>query len=350
MLGMSGGVDSSVAALLLRDAGYAVTGVTLRLRPDSAMHQSPAGGCCSLDDIDDARRVCYQLGLEHLVFNFTDVFQKTVIDYFASEYEQGRTPNPCIACNRHVKFDAMLRRARELGYDYIATGHYANIRQREDGRWLLERAGCAKDQSYVLYAMTQDQLAHTLFPVAGLPKEEVRNIAEKQGLLVANKPDSQEICFVPDNDYAAFLEEYSGKPSPPGDFVGPDGKVLGRHQGITHYTIGQRKGLGIAFGEPMYVTRIDPRCNQVVLGPDGSQYRDTLFAHDLNWISVPGLSAPMRAAAQVRYRAAPAPALLEPLSDGTVKVTFDTPQRSVTPGQAVVFYDGDVVVGGGTIA
>lgn len=350
MLGMSGGVDSSVAALLLRDAGYAVTGVTLRLRPDSALHQSPSGGCCSLDDIDDARRVCYQLGIEHLVFNFTDVFQKTVIDYFAAEYQSGRTPNPCIACNRHVKFDAMLRRARELGYDYIATGHYAKIRQRGDGRWLLERTGCQKDQSYVLYSMTQDQLAHTLFPVAGLQKEEVRKIAGENRLLVASKPDSQEICFVPDNDYAAFLAGYCGKEPPPGNFVGPDGKILGRHKGISHYTIGQRKGLGIAFGEPMYVTRIDPVRNEVVLGPDGSQYRDTLVAHDLNWIAVPGLSAPMRAGAQVRYRAAPAAAWLEPLGDGTVKVTFDTPQRSVTPGQAVVFYDGDVVVGGGTIA
>lgn len=350
MLGMSGGVDSSVAALLLRDAGYDVTGVTLRLRPDFEAGQSPSGGCCSLDDIDDARRVCYHLGIDHFVFNFTDVFQKQVMDYFAREYHNGRTPNPCIACNRHVKFDAMLRRAQELGYDFIATGHYAKVRRREDGRWLLERTGCAKDQSYVLYSLTQKQLAHTLFPVAGYPKEQIRAIAEEHGLPVAHKPDSQEICFVPDNNYAAFLEAYTGKACPPGDFVGPDGAVLGRHKGIAHYTIGQRKGLGIAFGEPMYVTRIDPVLNQVSLGPDGSQYRRSLVACDLNWISVPALDAPMRVTAQVRYRAAPAPALLEPCADGSVNVTFDTPQRSVTPGQAVVFYDGGLVVGGGTIA
>lgn len=349
MLGMSGGVDSSVAALLLRDAGYDVTGVTLRLRPDSMMQESPAGGCCSLDDIDDARRVCYRLGIQHLVFNFTGVFQKNVMDYFANEYHNGRTPNPCIACNRFVKFDAMRRRAQELGFDFIATGHYANIRQREDGRWLLERAASAKDQSYVLYSLTQDQLAHTLFPVAGYPKEQIRALAEQHQLPVAHKPDSQEICFVPDNNYAAFLEQYTGKTCPPGDFVREDGTVLGRHKGVVHYTIGQRKGLGIAFGEPMYVTRIDPTSNRITLGPDGSQYRSSLTARDLNWISIPSLESPMRVTAQVRYRAAPAPALLEPCADGSVCVTFDTPQRSVTPGQAVVFYDGNLVAGGGTI-
>ena len=349
MLGMSGGVDSSVAAMLLVEAGYDVTGVTLRLRPDRLMEGSMAGGCCSLDDVDDARRVAYQLGIEHLVFNFTDIFEKQVIDYFAEEYLAGRTPNPCIACNRHVKFHAMLRRATELGFDYVATGHYAKIRRNEAGRWLLERADAAKDQSYVLYSMTQYQLEHTLFPLADYEKEQVRALAAEKGLLVAHKPDSQEICFVQDKDYAGFIERHTGKTLPAGDFVDETGVVLGKHRGITHYTIGQRKGLGIAFGEPRYVTRIDAAKNQVVLGREGSQYRDTLIADDVNYISISELTEPMEVTAKVRYQAQPASAVLTPLENGRVQVTFAEPQRSVTPGQAVVFYDGNLVVGGGTI-
>lgn len=350
LLGMSGGVDSSVAALLLRDAGYEVTGVTLRLRPDAYMQESRAGGCCSLDDIDDARRVCYQLGIEHLVFNFTDVFSRTVIDYFAQAYLSGKTPNPCIACNRKVKFEAMLRRGMELGYDFIATGHYAKIRQSEQGRWLLQQADAAKDQSYVLYGMTQFQLSHTLFPIGDYPKAEIRRMAEEAGLLVAHKPDSQDICFIENRDYAGFIAAYTGKTTPAGDFVDQTGAVIGQHRGIAHYTIGQRKGLGMAFGEPMYVTAIRPAENQVVLGPEGSQYRSSLVAEDVNWIAIEHLSAPMEVTAKVRYQAQPAKAVLTPLPDGRVQVDFAQPQRSVTPGQAVVFYDGDLVVGGGTIA
>ncbi|WP_050696690.1 tRNA 2-thiouridine(34) synthase MnmA [Anaeromassilibacillus senegalensis] len=349
MLGMSGGVDSSVAALLLLKAGYDVTGVTMRLRPDAYMQQCAAGGCCSLDDIDDARRVCYQLGIDHLVLNFTDRFEKDVIQYFADQYAAGRTPNPCIACNRHLKFDAMLQKARLLGFDSIATGHYAVIEQNAQGRWLLRKAPASKDQSYVLYSMTQDQLAHTLMPLGAYTKPEARKMAEEAGLQVAHKPDSQEICFVEDNDYAGFLERFTGEKAPAGDFVDQDGNVLGKHLGITYYTIGQRKGLGIAFGRPMYVTHIDAEHNRITLGEEGSQYADTLVAEDLNFIPFDVLGEPLRAQVKVRYQAKPAPALLSPMENGRVRVTFDEAQRSVTPGQAVVFYDGDLVLGGGTI-
>lgn len=349
MLGMSGGVDSSVAALLLTQAGYDVTGVTLRLRPDEYMEQCVSGGCCSLDDIDDARRVAYKLGIEHIVFNFTDIFQETVIDYFVTEYQQGRTPNPCIACNRYVKFNAMMKRATELGFDYVATGHYAVIQQNEQGRWLLKKASAAKDQSYVLYALTQFQLAHTLLPLATYTKPQIRALAQQAGLTVANKPDSQEICFVPDKDYAGFIERYTGKKTTPGNFVDPKGTVLGTHKGIAHYTIGQRKGLGISFGEPMFVTKIDAARNEIILGKSGSQYAKELTAGDLNWISIAHLTEPMRITAKTRYQAPAAPALLTPLDNGLVQVTFDEPQRSITPGQAVVFYDQDLVIGGGTI-
>lgn len=349
LLGMSGGVDSSVAALLLRDSGYDVTGVTLKLRPDRLMQEPRDGGCCSLDDIEDARRVCYKLGIDHLVFNFTEIFEKQVIDYFVSSYFAGRTPNPCIACNRHVKFDALLRRALELGFDYVATGHYAQIFQNEDGRYLLRRSDAAKDQSYVLYNLTQFQLAHTLLPVGNCEKDRIRQMAREAELPVAHKPDSQDICFIDNGDYAGFLREYTGKDTPPGDFVDAEGQILGQHRGISRYTIGQRKGLGMAFGQPMYVIGIDPEQNRIVLGPEGSQYRRSLFAEDLNWISVPELVAPMEVTAKVRYQSSPAKALLTPCPDGRVRVEFETPQRSVTPGQAVVFYDGDLVVGGGTI-
>lgn len=349
MLGMSGGVDSSVAALLLKNAGYDVTGVTLRLRPDRYMEQCVSGGCCSIDDIDDARRVAYKIGIEHLVFNFTDIFEETVIDYFVKEYEQGRTPNPCIACNRHVKFNAMMKRAIELGFDYVATGHYACIEQNEQGRWLLKKAPAAKDQSYVLYSLTQFQLEHTLLPLATYTKPQIRAIAQEAGLIVANKPDSQEICFVPDKDYAGFIERYTGKKAEPGQFVDENGTVLGTHKGIAHYTIGQRKGLGISFGEPMFVTKINAEQNQIVLGKAGSQYAKQLVAGDINWISIERLTEPLKATAKTRYQAPPSPAVLLPMENGLVQVMFDEPQRSITPGQAVVFYDGDTVIGGGTI-
>lgn len=350
LLGMSGGVDSSVSALLLLRQGYDVTGVTMRLRPDEYMSESSSGGCCSLDDIDDARRVCYQLGIEHLVFNFTEAFRRDVIDVFAREYAAGRTPNPCIACNRFLKFGELLRRARELGFWGVATGHYAVVkRDEESGRWLLYRSLSKKDQSYVLYSMTQDQLAHTLFPLGSMQKPVVREIARQAGLLVAKKPDSEEICFVEDRDYAGFIERYTGEKPFPGDFVDGEGRVLGRHRGITRYTIGQRRGLGVSFPTPMYVTKIDAEQNRVVLGKEGSQYSSVLTADDLNWIPFDSLSRPIGAAARIRYQAEPAPAVVTPLEGGRVRVEFSQPQRSVTPGQAVVFYQKGLVVGGGTI-
>lgn len=350
LLGMSGGVDSSVAALLLLQNGYEVTGVTMKLRPDEYMTDSLSGGCCSLDDIDDARRVCYKLGIEHLVLNFTELFSEKVIDYFVTEYQAGRTPNPCIACNAYLKFDALLHRAQLLDYDYVATGHYSIIRQDEEtGRWLLQKAPCSKDQSYVLYRLTQYQLAHTLMPLGGMEKSKARQLAKEHSLPVASKPDSQEICFVENKDYAGFIERYTGKPFPKGQFLDSSGSVLGTHQGIARYTIGQRRGLGISFGTPMYVTKINAQDNTVTLGEEGSQYASVLTADRLNFIPFDTLTSPMRATAKVRYQAQPAPATVIPLENKMVKVEFDQPQRSVTPGQAVVFYDGDLVVGGGTI-
>lgn len=347
---MSGGVDSSVAALLLQKQGYEVTGVTMKLRPDEYMTDSLSGGCCSLDDIDDARRVCYKLGIEHLVLNFTELFSEKVIQYFVREYQAGRTPNPCIACNAHLKFDALLHKALLLDYDFVATGHYSVILQDEaTGRWLLRKAPCSKDQSYVLYGLTQHQLAHTLMPLGGMEKSEARHLAQENGLPVASKPDSQEICFVENKDYAGFIERFTGKAFPPGSFVDQEGTVLGTHQGIARYTIGQRKGLGMTFGKPMYVTRINAQDNTVTLGEEGSQYARVLTADRLNWIPFDELAKPLQVTAKVRYQARPAPAVVTPLEDGRVRVEFEEAQRSVTPGQAVVFYDGDLVVGGGTI-
>lgn len=348
LLGMSGGVDSSAAALILLRQGYEVVGATMRLRPDGSETEAP-GGCCSLSDIDDARRVCAKLGIDHLVLNFIDSFQENVIRRFASQYAAGLTPNPCIECNKHVKFGAFLSRALLLGCDYVATGHYALTERREDGRWLLKRSPAKKDQSYVLYSMTQQQLAHTLFPVGNYEKERIRAMAEEAGLPVAHKRDSQEICFVPDNDYAGFLERYSGHAARPGDFLDEEGSVIGRHRGVIHYTVGQRKGLGVSFGEPRYVTKIDAVHNTVTLGREMSRYTAGLTAADLNFIPFDTLEQEMRVQAKVRYSAKPAEARLLPLGEGRVRVEFESPQRAVSPGQAVVFYQDDLVLGGGTI-
>ncbi len=350
MLGMSGGVDSSVAAALLLEQGFDVVGVTLKLRPDEYMKESASGGCCSLDDISDAKRVAAALSIPHYVLAMTDVFKEAVIDNFVAEYGRGRTPNPCIACNRFVKFGAMLERAVAMGMDYIATGHYAVIERTDGGRYTLRRSAGGKDQSYALYTMSQHELKHTLFPLGDRDKAQVRAIAEKLSLPVAHKPDSQEICFVADNDYAGFIERYTGQTPPTGDFVDRAGQVLGRHRGITHYTVGQRKGLGVAFGKPMYVTALDAPRNRIILGEEGSQYAAALEADDVNWIAADSLREGRAALIKVRYQAAPVPGRLELLDGGRVAVLFDAPQRAVTPGQAVVFYDGDYVLGGGTIA
>ncbi len=352
MLGMSGGVDSSVAAAVLKEKGFDVVGVTLQIWPDMEEERKQTeGGCCSLSAVNDARRVADKLGIKYYVLNFKDIFQEKVIDYFNKEYLKGRTPNPCIACNRFVKFEAMLQKAVSMGMDYVATGHYARIGYSDDtGRFQLEKSvTAAKDQTYALYTLTQEQLSRTLFPIGDFEKDKVRLIARELELPVANKPDSQEICFVEDNDYGRYISENTDAEIRPGWFVDRNGKKLGKHKGIIHYTVGQRKGLGISFGKPMFVVAINPEDDTVVLGDEAEVFSEGLTAADLNFISIPGLNGEMKVTAKIRYSAKEAPAVISPLPDGRVKVLFDEPQRAVTPGQSVVFYDGNAVVGGGVI-
>lgn len=347
VVGMSGGVDSSVAALLLKQQGYDVIGVTLRLLCGRLAPFDTHSG----QDVEDAARVCEQLGIPHRAPDFSAEFERQVVDVFAAEYAAGRTPNPCVLCNRTIKFGAMWDYARALGADGIATGHYAHTRQDPDtGRWQLICSGAAKDQSYVLYSLTQEQLAHVHFPLWGMEKAQVRALAEEYRLPVAQKGDSMEICFVPAEGHSAFLKQYTGRELPPGDFVDEQGQVLGRHQGLDRYTVGQRKGLGIALGQPMYVVRLDAANNRVVLGAEGRQYADCLTAYGVNFVSIAPPQEPIRVTARIRYQAPPAPATLTPLSEDSVQLVFDQPQRAVAPGQAVVFYDGDLLLGGGTIA
>lgn len=353
MVGMSGGVDSSVAAMLLREQGYEVMGATLKLFSDEDISETQKEGktCCALSDVMDARSVAYRLGFEHIVFNFKDNFREYVMKQFADSYLCGRTPNPCIECNRHVKFDKMLRRALELEYDYIATGHYAvNEYDEDSGRWLLKRPkDRSKDQTYVLYSLTQEQLAHTLFPLGSLEKTQVRSLAEKAGLVNSSKPDSQDICFVPDGDYAGFIKRFTGAEIASGNFTDTSGKILGKHKGIINYTVGQRKGLGISLGKPAYVVKKDLESNTVVLGDERDLYTKTLIADDFNLISISELKELMRVTAKTRYSQHEQPAVVSYLGNGEYMVEFDEPQRAVTSGQAVVLYDGDCVVGGGTI-
>lgn len=348
---MSGGVDSSVAALLLMQSGNTVDGATMRLFSNEDIGL-PTRTCCSLDDAEDARAVCNRLGIRHYVFNFSDTFKKEVIERFASTYMRGETPNPCIDCNRFIKFRRFLERAALLEYDLIATGHYARIEYDSgSGRFLLKKAAdVTKDQTYVLYSMTQDELSHTLLPLGGLRKSEIRDIAAAHGFVNADKPDSQDICFVPDGDYAAFLENTMHLFCPRGDFVRLDnGRIVGQHKGLHHYTIGQRKGLGIAAEKPLYVVRKDMEENRVLLGDNADLFSGSLTARDCNWIACDTPTAPLRVTAKTRYKQAETPATVHPLENGRVFVEFDTPQRAVTAGQAVVFYDGETVVGGGTI-
>ena len=349
LIAMSGGVDSSVAAFLMKEQGCECIGATMKLFHNEDIGVSRTKTCCSLEDVEDARLVALRLGIPYYVFNFSDDFKGQVIDRFISSYERGATPNPCIDCNRYLKFERLYERTRILGCDAIVTGHYARIEQ-ENGRWLLKKSlDESKDQSYVLYSLTQEQLAHTRMPLGAMHKSETRRIAEEQGFYNADKPDSQDICFVPDGDYAAFLERYTGQPMQPGNFVDEQGHVIGRHKGAARYTIGQRKGLGLALGAPVYVCGKDMEKNTVTVGPESELFKTTLIAGDFNWISVPELTVPMRVKAKARYRQVEQPATAYPLENGLVKVVFDEPQRAITRGQAVVLYDGDVVVGGGTI-
>lgn len=351
VVGMSGGVDSSVAAYLLKEQGYEVIGVTMQIWQEEASDiQEENGGCCGLSAVEDARRVAERLGIRYYVMNFRQEFQEHVIDYFIDEYLQGRTPNPCIACNRYVKWESLLHRSLEIGADYIATGHYARIDRLPNGRYSLKKSvTAAKDQTYALYNLTQHQLEHTLMPVGNYEKDEIRKIADEAGLPVAHKPDSQEICFVPDNDYASFIERETGKEIKTGNFVDIHGNIIGPHKGITHYTVGQRKGLGLALGHPVFVTEIRPETGEVVIGENEDLFTTTLRANRLNFMSVPELDGEVRAMAKIRYNHRGDDCVIRMVDRDTAEIVFDKPQRAVTPGQAVVFYDGDYVLGGGTI-
>lgn len=349
LIAMSGGVDSSVAAWLMKDAGFECMGATMRLYNNQKFNYQESS-CCSLDDVEDARSVAFRLGMPYYVFNFTEDFERQVMDKFVTCYECGLTPNPCIDCNRYLKFDLLLRRAVTLGCNYIVTGHYAQIRQGENGRYSLYKAADAtKDQTYFLYSLTQEQLAHTQFPLGGLTKAQVRQIAEAQGFINARKHDSQDICFVPDGDYFAFLERYTKKSYAPGDFLDENGKVVGKHHGAVGYTLGQRKGLGVALGTPVYVCGKDMAANTVTVGPNESLFHKALRANDWNWMPFAQLNEPLRVWAKTRSRMIEQPATVYPEENGFARVEFEEAQRAITPGQAVVLYDGDQVIGGGTI-
>lgn len=348
---MSGGVDSSVAAKLLVDAQYEVMGITMKLFDnDGVIPDEGSRTCCSLEDVEDARSVAFKLGIPYHVFNYTESFSSHVIDKFCESYLRGRTPNPCIDCNRYLKFNALQRRRAELGYDFVATGHYARREfDARSGRYLLKRGlDPKKDQSYVLYHLTQDQLAHMLFPVGELGKPQVRELAHEAGLVNADKLESQDICFVPDGDYASFIQEHTGKSFEPGPIVDETGKVLGMHSGLPRYTIGQRKGLGVAIGEPLFVLSKDASSNTITVGTAASAGFTRVFADDINLISVDSIDEPLRVQAKVNYRACPKSATAA-MRDDMLVVEFDEPIRAVAPGQALVIYQGDVVVGGGTI-
>ena len=352
LIAMSGGVDSSVSAALMVQQGYDCIGVNMKLHDSAQEDELGCKTCCSLADAEDARSVCRRLGMKFYVFNFTEDFDREVVGRFVCAYEQGCTPNPCIDCNKYMKFSRLYDRAKLLGCDFIVTGHYARVVYDEErGRWLLLKAkNLAKDQSYVLYFLTQEQLAHTRFPLGDFAsKDEVRAFAAQYDFINARKHDSQDICFVPDGKYAEFIKSYTGRDYPTGEFVDTEGKVLGQHKGIVCYTIGQRRGLGLALPQSMYVKNKDLEKNQVILSTNAALFSDHLVADSFNWISMEQPSAPIHVTAKTRYQAKEAPVTVTVLADGRVDLRFDQPQRALTPGQAVVLYDGDLVVGGGVI-
>ncbi len=346
---MSGGVDSSVAALLLKNMGYDVIGVTMEIWPKDG--ESSGDGGCGAAAIDDARVVAEKIGIPHYVMDFREAFKENVIDYFTGEYINGRTPNPCVVCNRYIKWGALLEKSMSIGADRIATGHYAKVEKLPNGRYAVKKSDAGlKDQTYVLYRLTQEELERTIMPLGERTKDEVRNIARENFIPVADKKESMEICFIPDNDHAGYIERTVGNVPGEGNFVDRDGNILGKHKGITHYTIGQRKGLGLAMGHPVFVTAIRPETNEVVIGEDEDLYSDFLVCDGLNWQAIDGLHGQsLKCMAKIRYRHKEAPALIEEREDGTVSVHFDTPQRAATPGQAVVFYRDGYILGGGTI-
>lgn len=345
LIAMSGGVDSSVAAYLMKDDER--IGCTMRLF-ESEEDKKNTNTCCSLEDVEDARAVCQRIGIPYYVFNFQEVFEEKIIRNFVSCYQRGITPNPCIDCNKYMKFEKLIQRAKELSCDCVVTGHYARIEEK-NGKFLLKKGiDASKDQSYVLYSLTQEQLRHIRFPLGEYTKEQVREIAEENGFVNARKKDSQDICFVPDGDYAAFIERYTGEVKT-GDFLLSSGEKVGTHKGITHYTVGQRKHLGIAVGKPIFVTKVDAENNIVYLGDEEELFRAETVAKDFNWIAGEAPKEPVRCTAKTRYRQREVGATAYPLEDGGVRIVFDTPIRAITPGQAAVLYQDDVVLGGGTI-
>jgi tRNA-specific 2-thiouridylase len=351
LIAMSGGVDSSVAALLAKNSGLTCIGVTMRLFDNDDVGEPCEKACCSLRDVEFARQAARTLGMPFYVFDFAPAFREQVIDRFVAGYEHGATPNPCIDCNRYIKYETLYHRLAQLELDYLVTGHYARVEfDKASGRWLLKRAlHQDKDQSYVLYMLTQERLAHTRFPLGNLLKSEVRSIAKQRGFYNATKKDSQDICFVREGGYADFIRSYTGKDYPRGNFVNTAGEVIGEHEGIIRYTVGQRKGLGKAFGEPLYVKEIRPETNEVVLARNEDLFVREVTAEDVNLISVPYLSGSLKATAKVRYNGEAADATVEQTPDGNLRAVFETPVRAPTRGQALVVYAGDTVVGGGTI-
>ncbi|MGE3541346.1 MAG: tRNA 2-thiouridine(34) synthase MnmA [Candidatus Tectimicrobiota bacterium] len=351
VVAMSGGVDSSVTAALLQEQGYEVIGVTMKLweGPEAVAAQHKT--CCTLDDVSDARRVADRLGIPFYVVNFKAQFTEHVIDYFVAAYQQGYTPNPCAQCNRHLKFTALLQRARQLDADWVATGHYATISRDTTGRYAIRRGlDAQKDQSYFLFDLTQEQLRHTMLPLGAYQKDVVRQLAARLRLTVAEKPESQEICFIPDGDYRTFLRPRLGaEATPPGPIVDTAGKVLGQHQGVPFYTVGQRRGLGIAAAQPLYVTHLDTEHNTVVVGPRAEALCATFVVERLNWMCLPPTQV-LHTTVQIRYRHQPVPAEVSTLPANQARVVLSVPQFAVTPGQAAVFYDGDTILGGGWIA
>lgn len=349
LIAMSGGVDSSLAAKIMKERGFDCIGCTMKLYNNEDVGIEHSRTCCSLDDVEDARSVAYKLGMPFYVFNFIYAFRDTVIRKFIDSYERGITPNPCIDCNRYMKFEKLYERAMTIGCDFIVTGHYARV-EKENGKYILKKAlDKTKDQSYVLYSLTQEQLAHTLFPLGNMKKTDVRTAAEENGFVNATKPDSQDICFVPNGNYASVIDLQTGRKSVAGNFIDKDGHVLGKHKGIIHYTIGQRKGLGISNDIPLYVCKIDPQSGNIVLGSNEDLLSREATAVDFNWISGNALKDAFRCKAKVRYRQTEQWATVWPLGEDAVRILFDTPQRAITPGQAAVLYDGDTVLGGGTI-
>ena len=351
MVGMSGGVDSSVAALLLLEQGYEVVGATFKLFDDHELLDGGESKCCSIDDVNDARFVCDTLGIPHYVLNYKNLFRHQVVDYFADAYLHGRTPNPCIACNRHIKFDAFLNKALSMGFGYIATGHYARITHDSDTGIFSLKKGLdpQKDQSYVLYNQTQYSLAHTLLPLGEYRKSDVRHLAEKNKLVVSRKPDSQDICFIPNGDYATFIEKYTNTNPAPGPFIDTNGNPIGQHSGYYHFTIGQRRGLGVGFGRRKYVVDINPKSNSVTLGDEKDAYCTEIYVTNVNYLNKEIIPRAIHCSVKLRYSQPEQPALLESMENGDVKSVFPSPQKKVAKGQSAVFYQGDIIIGGGEV-